>query len=69
MSEHQLDPGPGGRVRGPGRWAVIIMLAIVLAFVVVMVALGVSPDVAGGIGAAALAACSAAGGGRPDAKD
>jgi hypothetical protein len=68
MSEHQPELGPDEQECGPGRWAVIIMLAIILAFVIIMVALGVSPDVAGGIGAAALAACSAATGGRPDAK-
>ena len=68
MTELQPEPAPGTQERGPGRWAVIIMLATILAFVVIMVVLGVSPDVAGGIGASALAACSAAAGGRPDAK-
>ena len=69
MTEQQPGPGLDAQERGLGRWAIIIiLLAIILAFVIIMVVLGVSPDVAGSIGVTALAACSAAAGGRPNAK-
>jgi hypothetical protein len=70
MSEQQPEPCLGAQKRGLGRRGItIIMLAIVLVFVITMVVLGVSPDVAGGIGVTVLAACAKAAGGRPDAKE
>jgi hypothetical protein len=69
MSEERPELGPGSQRRGLGRRGiVIVMLAIVLVFVVIMVVLGVSPDVAGVVGVSVLTACSQAAGGRPDAK-
>ena len=59
MPTYPIPRRKAPRIRGP--WPRVIILVIILAFVIVMARLGLSPDAAAGIGAATLAAaCSAA---------
>jgi len=65
----QTFPAPRWGQRRPGPWPRVVILVIILGFVITLTVLGVSPDVAAGIGASALAAaCSASGEGLPDAE-
>lgn len=58
-------PGRWGP-RRRGAWPRVIILVIILAFVIVMAKLGLSPEAAAGIGAATLAAACSASGDLPD---